>query len=319
MGRREQVENKHSVLLVCCLFLFLLLFSIIPLPTATAKSIYPKVELMLVTPEVTVDVSHGQEGIVEFQGMVYIECAFNMSGIIKLSAKDTWASATVIPSALSFSEDNQGYRSFKVKVKAPLYTSSDFTGKFRVTGSCYIYSPTGMYCNCEPREGVEGRINVAQFRKFQLSSPNKYTAVDPGQTTNFRIFVVNQGNGNETFYVNIANKENLKKNGLKVSISPTTFELGEHEEQTVRLIVTTPEGYPIHEIYNIRVEVSNNKTFTEGGGIIVETYQIRNGASYYYQFQVFCISLITILAVLFVITVFYARRKQKKKKYVKKW
>jgi hypothetical protein len=319
MGRWEQLKKKHSVVAVCSLFLFLLFFSIISLPTATAKSIYPKVELMLETPEVAVDVSPGQEGIAEFLGLVYVECSYNMSGIIKLSATDTWGSATVIPSAFSFSEDSQGYKSFKVKVKAPLYTSSDFMGKLRVTGSCYIYSPTDLYCNCEPREGVEGRINIAQYHKYQLSSPNKYAVVDPGQTTNFRIFVANQGNGNDTFFINIANKEQLEKAGLEVSISPTTFELGALEEQVVRLIVTTPEGYPTHEVYNIRIEVSNNKTFTEGGGFKVETYQIRNGASNYYQFQVFCISLFIILAVLFITTIYYARRKQKKKKYVKKW
>jgi hypothetical protein len=274
---------------------------------------------MLETPEVTVDVSPGQDCKAEFQGLVYVECAYNMSGVIRLSAQDTWNSATIIPSVFSFSETNQGYRRFKVSVNVPLYTSSTKNGQLFITGRCEVYRPTEMYCNCEPSEGVEGKINIAQFHKFKLISPSKYTNVDPGKTTNFRIFVANMGNGNETFHVRITNLKELKKTGLDLTISPTTFELNELEEKVVKLVATTPEGYPTHEIYNIRVEVTNNKTFTEGGGFIVETYKIRNGASYYYQFQVFCISLVIILAVLFITTIYYARRKQKKRKYVKNW
>jgi hypothetical protein len=318
MGRREQLKKKHSVLLVCGLFFFILFLTIIPLPNASAKSIFPKVEFKLLNYEAIAHVGPGDSCIAEFKGQVYVEC-WDMAGIISLNAQSSWGSSEVIPDTIKFSEQNHGYIPFKVTVKAPYYASPNNSGLLLITGSYLLDSPTDIYGLCEPREGLEGKVKIAQFHKIQTNYRESYKMVGPGERSEFQLQIQNQGNGNATIFVNVTNFEDLKRKGVIVTPHSATFELEPIDKKIINFNVTAPNEFPMGQYYGVKIEIRTEESIDEGGKVVNEVLRIQIGNPYHYLFFSYILCVITLFVLFILITIVYARWRLKKKKYVKKW
>jgi hypothetical protein len=319
MGRREQVMKKHTVIFICSLFIFILFFTIIPLPNASAKSIYPKVEFKLLNYEAIAHVGPGDSCIAEFSGQVYVECWYGMSGKIFLNSQSSWGSSKVIPDTIKFSEENQGYFNFKVTVKAPYYCNPNGFGLVQIDGRYLLDSPTEILGHCEPREGLEGKVKIAQFHKIQTNYRESYKMVEPGERSEFQLQIQNQGNGNATFMVDVTNLGDLEQKGVKVSPHSATFELEPIDEKIINFNVTAPNEFPMGQYYGVKIEIRTEESIDEGGKVVNEVLRIQVGDPYQYLFFSYILCAITIFVLFILITIFYARWRLKKKKYVKKW
>jgi hypothetical protein len=286
------------------------------IPEVSAQSITPIIRLSLVTPEITVEVGPNENNVREFNGTIYIECPLNMSGTVTLSAYDPWNTARVYPSSFSFSRTNQGNRTFRVKIEAPKYVSSSANLTVKILGNWQIIKPTYNSGNCEP---LEGKINIAKYHQLKTICPNKNVEVDPGEKYKFSLHIYNQGNGNDTFYINVTNMDYLKQNGIKISPESVTFELEELDKTIITFNVTAPDEIPTGKVYYIELEVGTEKSILDGGKVEMETLKIYIGNRAGFILWSCIGSVVIIISLFFGITIFYARWRLKKKKYVKKW
>lgn len=226
----------------------------------------------------TAEVHPGALGTVEFTGTV--SCVLNSatSAIVSLSATDTWNSATITPSALPFSNDDPGQKTFRVSVKAPLYTSRNIVGKVTVTGQVVMY-PTTLYGTVSPSDGVEGRIDIQPFYKFQLSAPKKYQEVGPGQSMVYNIRIKNQGNIRDTFEIDVKNEKELTKDGFVITLSDRRVDVDEIQETEIKLTVNTPVEWNIwkNKVTGIQVSVVSVVSRDETGDDIeqLEFFKVR--------------------------------------------
>jgi hypothetical protein len=145
------------------IFLFSNILLIIPTEVRSA-TILPTATIRLNEPSQTAAVGPDDDGLVEFTGTVSVEFNSATTVVVSLNAKDTWNSATVVPSALQFSVEDSGDKIFRVSVQAPLGTDSNVAGKLTVLGKWVMY-PTSMTGSCDPANGVEGSIYIEKYHQ----------------------------------------------------------------------------------------------------------------------------------------------------------
>ncbi len=276
------MDGKLKLIKLGIMIGILLMVVIIPtiqLPDeAEAATVLPIATIALDSPTQAADVSPGSLGTVEFSGTVTCELNSATSAIVSLSATDTWNSATVSPSALQFSSNDRGAKSFFVSVKAPLFTSRNQVGKVTVTGRVVMY-PSTLVGTVQPREGVPGRIDIEPFYKFHISSPKKYQEVGPGQTLAFTLNIKNEGNSKDTFRITVENEDKLTDQGFIVQLSERQLDIEEQEEQKITIQVNTPIEWNLwkNKVTGIKVSVQSMLHMDEFGTplLLDDTFKVR--------------------------------------------
>jgi hypothetical protein len=256
-----------------------LFLTFIQVPEETeAATVLPIATIGLDQPTQTADVSPGSLGTVEFSGTVSCELNSATTAIVSLMAQDTWGSATVVPSALQFSNTDGGDKVFRVSVKAPLYTSRNTVGQVVITGRVVMY-PSSLYGTVQPRDGIVGRIDIEPFYKFQLNAPSKYQEVGPGQQLVYNVHIANQGNIRDTFQIEIENEDKLTEQGFVISLSQRVIDVEELEEKVVKLTVNTPIEWNIwkNKVTGVKVNVFSMLYFEETGTPLnqIEVFKVR--------------------------------------------
>jgi hypothetical protein len=205
------------------------------------------------------------------------------TAIVSLQASDTWNSVTISPSALSFSSTDPGPKSFWVSVKAPLYTSCNTVGYVVVTGKVVMY-PSTLIGTTQPSEGVTGRIDIAPFYQFSLSSYDSSLIAYLGSEVMFDLSIQNAGNSMDTFSLYTIGCERLINDGFQITFSSKLLDIEELGAGEVRINVKIPNSdYYKNQVVDIEIEVSSEgcaKTNMTPSMNIIFKIDIRNRYSY---------------------------------------
>jgi hypothetical protein len=221
----------------------------------------PTVTIDLVQDSQTAEVGPGDDGVVEFDGVVNVTRPPGTRVVVSLTAEDTWGSAVASPSSILFSNDGQ--QGFEVKIRAPSKESCESVGEVKVFGKWTLY-PGGLSGPAEPQEGAPGTIYIAQYYKYTLSGSKTFIETTPGAEEEFDLTIENRGNGEDSFSVSIINSDELSKKDIQVKLSVSQVELDEKQNMPIKVDVELPSGAKVIDYHSIRVQVVSNNGMQEG-------------------------------------------------------
>jgi hypothetical protein len=294
------------------IFLFSNIFLIIPTGVRSA-TILPIATISLNEPSQTAAVGPDDDGLVEFSGTVSVEFNSATTVIVSLNAKDTWNSATVVPSALQFSVEDSGAKTFRVSVQAPLGTDSNVVGKLTVLGKWVMY-PTSMTGECDPANGVEGTIYIEKYHQASYNVDDLQKTTDAGSSVQFRVFIQNTGNYDETYSFDIVNFDELNDKGIKVKFSANTIQVPRWGNLSFSVLVDTANGQRWEGVHNIQISISPEKVVKNGGQpYLIELKVVidyKSGVEYFIDISPYIVILIIIVIVLVIIARWHKKRQQ---------
>lgn len=281
----------------------------IPQPVSGIQGL-PTVKIALTEPSKTAHVGPGDTGKVVFSGMVRVTLNQATRVVVSLDADDTWDSAVVSPESLLFSAN--GEQPFTVNVTAPPRESFSTIGSVTVTGQWVMY-PGGLTGPAKPPDGVDGRINIAQFYDFELISPKTLIETSPGEQVEFKLVVQNNGNGMDVFSIDVQNLNELNNKGFQVTLSQVNMEVLENPaEDIITIVVNVPSSASSLGNNDIKIEVSSVNGASENVPTQTFTFVVRVPnesivATTEFSFIIVIIVLITVGSIFF----WWAKRKGK--------
>jgi hypothetical protein len=257
-------------------------------------------------------VGPGEEGIVEFNGIMSVKCDFNPLTRVEVSLTviDTWGSSKVVPSKTTFFQSSE--EPFIVQVIVPQGESCDERGIIKVYGSWIIY-PSGASGFAEPEEGVMGKIDIAQFFRFTLSVLQKYCETRPGSDVVFNLGIRNDGNGNDSFIIEILNHDTLHEKGFSVLLSQSKVLLSEDAPEAKILIsIDVPSSTSVIGQNIIKINVYSENGLLEGLPPSVVRFVLGISRDYIYETNEFTISVILLIfiVIICIIIVWQWRKKR---------
>jgi hypothetical protein len=243
------------------------------LDKSDANPIIPTVVLALTESNKTAHVAPGDTGVVTFSGIVTVTCNPLTRVVVSLAAEDTWGSAEVDPSSILFS--SSGEQPFGVSVRARERESTKNTGIVTVIGRWTMY-PGSLTGPAQPQEGVQGRINIAQFFKFTTKSPKAFIETKPGENVDFQLIICNTGNGMDEFSVTVLNSDDLSNQGFKISLSESQISIPENPaEGTINISVDISSSVSVIGYHKLEVEVKSLNSDESGDGPVVQNFVIK--------------------------------------------
>jgi hypothetical protein len=200
------------------------------------------------------DVRPGEHGTVVFTGTVEarIPAGSNVQDVIVNleGSVDVGWSVTLNPDVVQV--DPGGEAHFQATVQVPPETSYYIQATLTVSGTAQSYPGAGTY----NVQGTTGTIRIEQFYKFSLSCEQPVAETKIGTRATYELKIHNEGNGRDTFSINVVNDNELYKRGITTSLSSKMIDINEKEIQKI----------------NIRAEVDNNKQNIGTHTISVEVY-----------------------------------------------
>jgi hypothetical protein len=252
------------------------------------------------------------DGWVEFSGTVSVQFNSATTVIVSLIAQDTWKSATVVPSALQFSAEDSGDKIFRVSVQAPLGTDSNVVGKLKVLGKWVMY-PTSMTGQCDPANGVEGSIYIEKYHQVSYNVDDLQKITDAGSAVQFRVFIQNTGNYDETYSFDIVNFDELNDKGINVKFSANSLQVPRSGNLSFSVLVDTPNDQRWEGVHNIQISISPEKAVQNGGHpYLIElkvVIEYKSAVEYFIDITPYIVIFIIIVIVL-VITVRWHKKRQ---------
>ncbi len=244
------------------IFLFSIILFIIPTGVRSA-TILPTATISLNEPSQTAAVGPDDYGLVEFSGTVSVEFNSATTVIVSLLAQDTWNSAAVVPSALHFSVDDSGDKPFSVSVQAPLGTDSNVVGELKVSGKWVMY-PTSITGQCNPANGVEGNIYIQKYHQAGYNVEDLQKTTEAGSAVQFRVFIQNTGNYDETYSFGIVNSDELKDKGINVDFSANSLQVPRFGNLSFSVLIDTPNDQRWEGVNNIQISISPENAVKNG-------------------------------------------------------
>jgi hypothetical protein len=230
MERRGQI----LVILLALGFLFL----VIPISTNQVQANpLTIVTLTLQEDPPHVDVSPGSPGVVTITGTV--TCVKYGPDYVKvfLSASCETSDASVVPPSFVFTQQTgqEKTETFSVTTRIPEGYPCKATPAITVSG---YFDQGGLRTNIAP---VSQIIIIDQYYKIDAYCPEgNLQTVKPGENFNLDLYVINEGNGDDTFFIDIENRASLNNKGFGLSESVETT-ICENEVRVVMLQIAIPE------------------------------------------------------------------------------
>jgi hypothetical protein len=238
----KNIKHINNIILILVVSSLLLIIFLPNAPGQTTENItspiIPNVYIELLEQNKTANVAPGDTGVVTFSGKVTVDMNPVTRVVVSLMAEDTWGSAVVEPSTLLFASN--GEQPFSVSVRAPKEASCNTVGEVRVTGRWRMY-PGTLGGPCEPNEGVVGIINIAQYCRFSTSTDSSNIEITAGSDAKFTLNIHNEGNGLDSFNIEICNIEELESKGINVRINQILLELAEKQNGSVEISISVPD------------------------------------------------------------------------------
>jgi hypothetical protein len=199
----------------------------------------PVLTLSLTPTQLQSRVTNSQNGPVMFGGNATVEkFSGNVERVtVTLSASCIWP-AIVSPSTMVFTQSGRS-QPFYVTVVVPPKTSSLEVGTLIVSGTA---KAPGMPVVTATANAV---VTVAQYFKLSIGADTPLREVKPGDITYNTINIYNEGNGLDSFEIEISNQKDLLKKEFNVIIERTSIDIKQDEYSQVKITIQTPQGFDL--------------------------------------------------------------------------
>jgi hypothetical protein len=234
-------------------------FMLNPLPVVeeaeAAPNPIPVLTLGLFPTNLQAKVTQSQLGSVTFGGNATVD---KIQGIERVTVTiqavvNTGWPVVVSPQTMVFV--NPRTQQFQVNVIVPPATSSLLTGNVIVSGQA---KAPGLAPVVAAASGV---VTVSQYFKLRIEAEQPLRQVKPGELTYNVVNVYNDGNGQDTFELEIENNEDLVKKQFTVLLGSTDITVQQEEYQPVRVTVQTPQQWTVYtkEMVSLVVKVTSSE------------------------------------------------------------
>lgn len=199
---------------------------------------------------VEVDVSPGSTGVGEFNGNVTCD-TYNSAEpcMVSLSADSPIGSVSLSPAGLIFQGTGDTVQPFDGDLIIPLFTSASEEYTVNIFGTWQQGGRSGM------AEADSFQIVVLPFYLPAVYSDSPVKEITQGESTSYKLTINNSGNTDDIYQVDIANREELKNNGITIE-EITDIAILEHGAEEIDLDVdTSSDTYA--RVYEIRVVASS--------------------------------------------------------------
>jgi hypothetical protein len=255
------MENKYQN--ISAIFMITLLLSsifMLHVPPEAEAQIVPDIDLEMGDPYVNLDVSPRGSGLGSTHVIVYNSA---IDATVKVQVQINVPGFAVAPQFATVSVPPSGSKTINIAIAAILRTpyrqvAGDVNAEVTQVNGAPVNgistAQTGFFVQSQP------------YGKVILQSDKPFQKVSPGKEYPFKIKVVNNGNGVDTFALEITNKDALQKDGFSISMSSTTTK--DTDPQAYDLItvqIQTPREFGWkNDYYNLDVratsELENQKS-----------------------------------------------------------
>lgn len=220
-------------------------FMLNPIPVVeeaeAAPNPIPILSLSLFPSQLQAKVTQAQLGAVTFGGNATVE---KIQGIERVTVTlqavvNTGWPVVLSPQTIPFI--NPSTQRFQVTVIVPPATSSLLTGNVIVTGTA---KAPGLAPIPAAASAV---VTVSQYFKLRIEAESPLRQVKPGELTYNVVNVYNDGNGQDTFELEIENNKDLVKKQFTVLLGSTDITVQQTEYQPVRVTVQTPQRWTLYK------------------------------------------------------------------------
>ncbi len=201
-------------------------------------------------------VAPGESCQVMFNGNVTITCSPGTRMEVSLKVIPVMCFAYVTPPVIDV------YRSSEVPFEISVILNQEESCKnvptVTVWGMWKII-PSGREGSVNPEEGVTCTVTIAPFYKFSVNSGKSYDEIKPGSKVEYGITIINEGNDDDTFFIDIINFDDLADEGFEVTASHSQITIPEKDSSNVIIFVEAPASIDVTGSTNILVEINSQK------------------------------------------------------------
>ncbi len=227
--------------------------SIVAEDADAAPNPIPILSLSLFPSQLRATVTQSQLGAVTFSGnatvdkMPYLE---RVTVTLQAVVNTGWP-VIISPTTIAFIAPRT--QKFSVTVIVPPAQSSLITGSVIVTGTARV---PGLSPIVSQAQGV---VTVAQYFKLRIEAEAPLREVKPGEITFNVVNVYNDGNGQDTFELEIENNKDLAEKQWTVLLGSTDISVLQDEYMPVRITAQTPQKWTIYkkQIETITIKVTS--------------------------------------------------------------
>ena len=197
----------------------------------------PVLTLSLSPPQLQAKVTNAVSGSVIFSGNATVEklSAPVERVTVSLSVTCMWP-AIIDRATMVFTVSNRP-QEFHVTVVVPPKTSSKEVGTLTVSGNA---KAPGLALVTSSASAV---ITVAQFFKLSIGSDMPLKEVKPSKFTFGTINVYNEGNGLDSFELEVDNIKDLSKKEFNIIIERTAVNIDQDEYKQIKVTIQTPQKW----------------------------------------------------------------------------
>jgi hypothetical protein len=234
-----------------------LLFLAIPLTSNNVQANpFTTVTLSLEGDPPIVDVSPGSSGMVTIEG--WVTCVKYGPDSVKVSlfAESDTGSASIVPPNFVFtgSSGTEQTESFSMSTRVPTGYPCKANPSITVSG---YWDQGGLRTNIAP---VSQIIIIEQYYQIEAFCPEgNLRTVKPGEELDLAVNILNHGNGEDTFFIDIENRLHLFDKGFRMS-DPVETTMCEDETRVVILQVTVPEKTSGNQSIHLLIESKGSQS-----------------------------------------------------------
>ena len=213
----------------------------------------PILSLSLFPSQLQATVTQSQLGAVTFGGNATVD---KIQGIERVTVTlqavvNTGWPVVISPTTIAFIAPRT--QRFSVTVIVPPAQSSLITGSVIVTGTAKVPGLTPIVSQ------AQGVVTVAQYFKMRIEAEAPLREVKPGEITFNVVNVYNDGNGQDTFELEIENNKDLAKKQWTVLLGSTDISVLQDEYMPVKITAQTPQKWKIYikQIETITIKVTS--------------------------------------------------------------
>ena len=229
--------------------------SIVAEEADAAPNPIPILSLSLFPSQLRATVTQSQLGAVTFSGnatvekMPYLE---RVSVTLQAVVNTGWP-VVISPQTMVFVQS--GTQKFHLTVIVPPATSSLVSGSVIVTGTAKV---TGLAPIVATAGGV---VTVAQYYKLRIEAESPLREVKPGDITFNVVNIYNDGNGLDTFELEIENNKDLVEKQWTVLLASTDVGVAQDEYAIVKITAQSPQKWSVYskEIETITIKVTSSE------------------------------------------------------------
>jgi hypothetical protein len=255
MGARTQFRATMlvAIFMVSVFFGFAMPESPVVEEAEAAPNPIPILSLSLFPSQLQAKVTQSQLGAVTFGGNATVE---KIQGIERVTVTLQAVVNTGWPVVLSpqtIPYINPRTERFQVTVIVPPATSSLITGTIIVTGNAKAPGLAPIVAS------ASAVVTVSQYFKLRIEAESPLREVKPGELTFNVVNVYNDGNGQDTFELEIENNKDLVKNQWTVLLGSTDISIQQDEYMPVKITAQSPQKWRIYakEIHTITIKVTS--------------------------------------------------------------